>query len=120
MAFILLNTTNEQALKTIRRWISGHRRTQLKDNDWLIRKLGAGTYLFDANGAILALLLDLRKRYNGDVYIYAVQPLHENEFPKNVRKEVNECLNKKVYLTQEKLEELSKTKLDYSANLKEI
>ena len=120
MTFIMINTTNHSAKKLMDEWVRGSQRTYFKKNDWFIRKFGPGTYLLDANGATLALLLDLRKRYNGNVYIYAVQPLHENEFPKEVRKEVKKCLDKKIYLTQEKLEELSKIHLDYSVNLKEI
>ena len=94
MSFLLVNTTNEKAVDQLRKWVRGHKRSYVKDKEWMIRKFGSGTYLLDANGATLALLLDLRKRYNGDVDIYAVQPLHENEFPKKVRKEVIKCIDK--------------------------
>jgi len=86
MSFVMINTTNNSIISNLNRWVRGDRREYAKNNNWFIRKLGPNTYLMEANGATLALLLELRKKYNGTVYIYAVQPLHENEFPKQIRK----------------------------------
>ena len=119
MAFVIVNITNETALKNLQNWLTGERRTYVSEKKWLIRALGRETYLLEANGAVLALLLELRKKYNGDVYIYAVEPLHEDEFPKEVKEVVEKCLEEKRYLLKKDLEKLSKIKLECSVSLKE-
>jgi hypothetical protein len=81
--------------------------------------MGPGTFLFDCNNATLTLLLDLKEKFNGDVTIYLVEPIHGKDFPEDVRKEVEICKNKKSYPKKERLMELSKTRPRYSLDLKE-
>lgn len=120
MVLVMINTINESVIDRLRRWFRKTERPYIKDEKWFIKKLGPGTYLFDANGAILALLLDFKRKYKEDVSIYTVHLLLEENFPKEITNEVNKCQKNKIYLTKKKLEDLSKIRLDYFTNLNEI
>lgn len=118
MTFAMIKTTNQNICDCLNHWWNqNHQRPYVKD--WMIRKMGTGTYLFDCNEAVLTLLLDLKARYNGDVIIYLVEPIHGNDFPVEVRKEVETCKNNNVYPIKERLMEMSKTRPRYSLTLRE-
>jgi hypothetical protein len=74
------------------RWRNANRQDRKSAQKYFIRKLGPGTYLMRANAAVLALLYDLRARYDGNVYVFVVEPLEvEPEFPKEVIEVVKTC-----------------------------
>lgn len=123
MAFLMISTTNQSILRALHAWSHPEqkdvRRPYVKEEGWIIRKLGPGTYLFELNGASLAILWELKVKYNGQVTLSLVENLYENDLPKEIVKEVNECQTNKNYLTKDRLEQLSKIRPRYSLNLRE-
>jgi hypothetical protein len=119
MTFIIVNTTNRSVARLLNAWIKpsrGHRKTAQK---YFVRKFGLGTYLMEANGAVLALLYDMKLRHSGDVYIYVAKPLVvEPEFPKEVIEVVEKCQKKKIDLLEKDLKLLEKIGINCSVNWK--
>ena len=114
----MIKTTNQNICDCLTHWWNkNNQRPYVKD--WMMSKIASGTYFFELNNATLTLLADLKEKFNGDVIIYLVEPIHGNDFPEEVRKEVEACKNKKTYPRKERLMELSKTKPRYSFSLKE-
>lgn len=104
MAFIIINTTNPNVEKTLRRWKNGSRRSAVQK--YFIRKLGPGTYLMKANAAVLALLYYLKVKYDG-VYIFVAESLEvESEFPKEVVEVVKIWKENEENLLEEDLKSL--------------
>jgi len=90
MAFMIVNTTSDNAEKLLRKWMNGSRRETARK--YFIRKLGPGTYLMKANGAALALLYDLKMKYNDSVYIFIAESLEvEPEYPSKIVEVVKAC-----------------------------
>jgi len=117
--FIMITTTNHNIYESLRQWWTKTSRPYVKEK-WMLRKLGPKTYLFELNGATLALLRDLKERYNGDVMISLVEILHgDYHYPEEILKEVKKCRNNKTFLSKETLEKLSKIKPRYSLRLNE-
>ena len=69
MAYILLEPLNEKTRVGLKSWIAQRREGLSK---YFIRKVGK-TYLFEANGEILALAYALRERSEGNLAIYFVR-----------------------------------------------
>lgn len=116
MAFICVNTTNKNIERELGLLAKGDRRSYIQKH--FIRKLGPGTYLLDGNAAALALVYDIKKRYDGSVYIYIAESLTDSEIPKKVREVVEKCKGGEKRLLRKELEELEKIKMRCSMSLK--
>lgn len=82
-----------------------------------IRQLGPGTYLMEPNAGALALLYDLKRKYDSDVYLYVVKPLSvRSEFPKEVVEVVEECRKTGRNLLEKDLKPLEKIQILCSVN----
>ena len=119
MTFMIVNTTNASAEKVLRRWFKPTKSDRKTARKYFIRQLGPGTYLMEANAGVLALLYDLKLKYDGDVYIYATKPLSvRSEFPREVVEVVEECRKTGRNLLEEDLKPLEKIKTLCSVNWK--
>ena len=115
--YLMITTTNENIHRSLREWWRGAKRPYVKDK-WMVRKLGSRTYLFELNGATLALLWELKQKYNGDVQLSVVELIYEPNIPNEVKKEVKKCQNNKTFLSKETLEKLSEIQPKYSTRLR--
>lgn len=119
MVFIIVNTEKENVKRLLRTWYkpqSGFRKSAQK---YFIRQLGPGTYIMEANAAVLALLYDLRRRHNGDVYIYVAKPLVvKREFPSEVIEVVEKCQKENRDLLEKDLKPLETIKIECSVSWK--
>ncbi len=118
MAYVLVNATDNGAKRTLSMWFGqseGHAsRTYLKKH--LMRKLGPTTYLLHANGKILAVLYDLKRKYPRDIYLFVVEPLEELYIPEDIKSVVNECRKRGRLLKEEDLNKLERIRLDCSVS----
>jgi hypothetical protein len=116
VAFIIVNTTNPDVEKSLRKWRAGKRReTTMKE--YIIRQLGPGTFLMRANEAVLALLLDLRKRHNGNVYVFVADALEvDAEFPNEVVEVVEKCRMRGGNLLEKDLKKLAEIRISCSVS----
>ena len=117
MAFIIVNSTNSTVERLLRAWSSPSHGDRTSAKKYFIRKLGPGTYLMEANAGTLALLYDLKLRYEEDVYIYVAKPISVRpEFPEEVVEVVEECQRRRRNLLEEDLKPLEKTQILCSVN----
>jgi len=118
MAFIIINTTNEKVEKLLWGWERAHSKKDRKSaQTYFIRKLGPGTYLMKANAAVLALLYDLKVKYDGNVYIFVAEPLEvEPEFPREVIEVVRICRENGRNLLEKDLRPLEEIGIKCSVN----
>jgi hypothetical protein len=115
MTFIIVNTTNSIVEHLLRNWQNGIDRRYARQ--YFIRKLGSGTYLMKGNAAVLALLYDLKTKYNENVYIFIAESLSvEPEFPEEVVRVVKLCQERKLHLLEKDLKPLEETKIDCSVS----
>ena len=114
--FLMITVTNYNLHRCLRSWWNGDKRPYVKDK-WILRRLGPRTYLFKLNGATLALLWELKAKYNGDVQISVVELIYEPNIPEEVKEEVKKCQNNKTFLSKETLEKLSEIQPNYSTRL---
>ena len=115
--YLMITTTNHNIHRALSSWWTATYRPYVKE--WMVRKLGPRTYLFKLNGATLALLWELKQKYNGDVQLSVVELIYEPNIPNEVKKEVKECQNNKTFLSKETLEKLSEIQPNYSIRLRE-
>ena len=115
--YLMITVTNYNLHRCLSSWWSETKRPYVKQ--WMLRKLGPRTYLFELNGATLALLWELKAKYNGDVQISVVELIYEPNIPEEVKKEVKKCQNNKTFLSKETLEKLSEIQPNYSTRLRE-
>jgi len=119
MAFIIVNTTNVAVQKLLREWVRPRKYTRKSARKYFIRQFGPGTYLMEGNSAVLALLYDMKRRHDGDVYIYAAKPLVvKPDFPEEVIEVVETCQKLRKDLLESDLKPLEKIKINCSANWK--
>jgi hypothetical protein len=119
LVFIIFNTTNTNAQRILNAWAKPGKKDRKNAQRYFIRQFGPGTYLMEANGAVLALLYDLKRRHDGDVYIYAAKPLVViSEFPKEVIEVVEKCQKLKRDILEKDLEPLEKIEINCSVNWK--
>lgn len=120
MAFVIVNSTNAKVEKKLQSWFQQDLPDKVSEfnnyiSKFFVRKLGPGTYLMRGNGAVLALLYNLKAKHNGNIYIFISESLDvENEFPQNVVEVVKECQKKKRSLKLSDLKKLETLRLDYS------
>jgi hypothetical protein len=119
MTFIIINTTNKTAIKLLREWYKPRENRRKSAQKYFIRQFGPGTYLLEGNGAVLALLYDLKSKRNGDVYIYVAKPLVVRpEFPEEVVEVVESCQKEGRDLLKSDLKPLEKIEIDCSVSWK--
>lgn len=105
--------------KLLRRWSNPGKDDRKTAQKYFIRQFGPGTYLMEANGAVLALLYDMKRRHDGDVYIYAAKPLVVvSEFSRRAIEVVEKCQKAKRDLLEKDLEPLEKIGINCSVNWK--
>lgn len=101
--------------RKLRKWQNGTDRKYAEK--YFVRKLGPGTYLMKGNGSVLALLYDLKARYNGTIYIFVAESLSvEPEFPKEIIDVVKLCRKKKLNLLEKDLKPLEEIRIDCSVS----
>jgi hypothetical protein len=116
----VINTTNKSIEKLLRRWLKPRKKDRKNAQKYFIRQLGAGTYLMEANGAVLALLYDIKQRHEGNVYIYVAKPLIVRpDFPEEIVRVVELCQKEKRDLLESDLKPLEKIEIDCSVNWKQ-
>jgi len=119
MVFVIVNSTNATVEKLLRRWAKPGRDDRKTAQKYFIRQFGPGTYLMEANAAVLALLYDMKRRHDSDVYIYLAKPLVVRpEFPKEVIEVVDTCQKLKRDILENDLKPLEKIEINCSVNWK--
>jgi len=119
MAFIIVNATSKKAEELLRKWSKPLQKIRTSAKKYFIRKMGPGTYLMEANAAVLALLYDLKRRHDGNIYVYAAKPLAvKPEFPKEVVEVVELCQKEERNLLERDLKPLEKIEIDCSVSWK--
>ena len=119
MTFIVVNTTNVTAIKLLGEWYKPRKERRKSAQKYFIRQFGPGTYLMEANAGTLALLYNLKLRYEGDVYIYIAKPLSVRpQFPEEVVEVVEECQKTGRNLLEKDLKPLEKIRMLCSVNWK--
>jgi hypothetical protein len=117
---VIVNSTNSTVEKLLRLWAKPGKNDRKSAEKYFIRQLGPGTYLMDANAAVLALLYDMKLRHDGDVYIYVAKPLVViPEFPKEVIEVVETCQKAKRDLLKSDLTPLEKIGINSSVSWKQ-
>ena len=114
--YVMITATNYNISQALRSWWRKEKRPYVKD--WMMRKFGPRTYMFELNGATLALLWELKLKYKGDVQLSVVELIYEPNIPEEVKKEVKKCQNNKTFLSKETLEKLSEIQPNYSIRLR--
>ena len=105
--------------KLLRLWVKPGKNDRKTAQKYFIRQLGPGTYLMEANAAVLALLYDMKRRHDGDVYIYVAKPLVViSEFPKEIIEVVEKCQKAKRDLLESDLKPLEKIGINCSVSWK--
>jgi len=119
LVFVIINTTNAEAERILRGWAHPQKKDRKSAQKYFIRQFGPGTYLMEANAAVLALLYDMKRRHDGDVYIYVAKPLVvKAEFPREVTEVVETCQKLKRDMLESDLKPLEKIEIDCSVNWK--
>jgi hypothetical protein len=119
LVFVIVNATSENVQRMLRAWIQPGRKDRKNAQKYFVRQFGPGTYLMEANAAVLALLYDMKRRHNGDVYIYLAKPLVVRpEFPKEVIEVVETCQRLKRDMLESDLKPLEKIEINCSVNWK--
>jgi len=120
MVFIIVNSTNPTVGRLLNAWFKPKRRDRTTAQKYFIRQLGTGTYLMEANAAVLALLYDLKQKHEGDVYIYVAKPLIVRpEFPQEVVEVVEKCRKNGRNLQEKDLKPLERIEIDCSVSWKQ-
>jgi len=119
LVFIVINTTNTNVQRVLRSWVKPGNKDRKNAQKYFIRQFGPGTYLMEANAAVLALLYDVKRRHDGDVYIYVAKPLVVRpEFPEEVIEVVETCQKEKRDLLENDLKPLEKIEINCSVSWK--
>lgn len=113
LVFIIINTTSSTVQRILNAWANPRKRDRKSAQKYFIRQFGSGTYLVEANAAVLALLYDVKVRHDGDVYIYVAKPLVViSEFPKEVIEVVETCQKAKRDILESDLKPLEKIEIN--------
>jgi len=119
MVFVIVNSANTEVEKLLREWANPRSNARKSAQKYFIRQLGPGSYLMEANAAVLALLYDMKLRHDGDVYIYIAKPLVVRpEFPKEVIEVVDQCQKLKRDILEKDLKPLEKIEINCSVRWK--